>query len=293
MLCDAPPAREKNAEFLAVAEGFSGLGVRVPRVLGADLERGWLCLEDLGDQLLLPLLDDESADRWYAEAMAMLRALALAGPGSLDLPLYSRERLLEEVELFSRWFCDELLEMPLNGSARGLFDRLADTLCKRALAQPQVPVHRDFHARNLMVLADGSLAAIDFQDAVIGPLTYDLVSLLRDCYRRWPAERVRGWALAQHQALATVGMAVPDADAFLMDLDWMGLQRHIKVLGIFARLWLRDGKDGYLGDLPRVMAYVSEVLAGYPDVPALADFAHWFEREIRPRAEGQPWYWPA
>lgn len=290
MLCDAPPARERHDAFVAVARILDAIGVRVPAVRAAQLERGWLCLEDLGDRLLLPRLSADSVDGHYGAAMLMLRRLARADTASLDLPPYDGERLRAELALFPRWFCARLLGRPLDVRGERAFEALCDALCARALAQPQVLVHRDFHARNLMLLPGDELATIDFQDALIGPLSYDLVSLLRDCYRRWPAPRVRGWALAQRAALAAEGVAVPAAADFLVDFDWMGLQRHLKVLGIFARLWLRDGKDGYLADLPRVMAYLREVLAAYPGEPVLADFAALFEAQLLPAARGAPWY---
>ncbi|WP_439107650.1 aminoglycoside phosphotransferase family protein, partial [Congregibacter sp.] len=170
------------------------------------------------------------------------------------------------------------------------FTTLQTLLCDRALAQAQVVVHRDFHARNLMLLDDGALATIDFQDAVLGPLTYDPVSLLKDCYLRWPDAQVRDWALRHRERLHARGIAVPAADDFVMDFDFMGLQRHIKVLGIFARLYLRDGKPAYLGDLCRVMGYVQSALATYPHIPALADFAAWFDQHVVPAARQQAWF---
>ena len=290
MLCDAPPAREKNAEFLAIAEALSRCGVRAPKVLAVDLDRGWLCLEDLGDRLLLPELREDTVDRHYAAAMNMLRRLALCDSDAFGLPPYDRAALQEELSLFPRWFCEGLLHSPLDRRAGQVFDDLCGALCERALAQTQVVVHRDFHARNLMLLPDDSLATIDFQDALTGPLTYDLVSLLRDCYCRWPSPRVTGWVRDQHAALSAEGVSVPAVEAFHKDFDWMGLQRHIKVLGIFARLWLRDGKRAYLGDLPRVLAYVREVLSAYAQEPALAAFHDLLEQQWLPLAQRQDWY---
>jgi aminoglycoside/choline kinase family phosphotransferase len=291
VLCDAPPAKEKNAEFVAIAGALQGGGVRVPRVFGADLERGWLCIEDLGDQLLLPLLNAGSVDGYYGEALAMLARLATIDPGELDLPVYDRAELEREMGLFPEWFCAGLIEHPLDEEATTIFRAAMDALCDRALAQPRVLVHRDYHARNLMLPPGGGLAAIDFQDAILGPPTYDAVSLLRDCYIRWPDDRVRDWALSYRDRLLGAGVAVAKDDAaFLADFDCMGLQRHIKVLGIFARLWLRDGKEAYLGDLPRVLDYTRDVLAARRDIPALAAFRDWLEAEIVPRALAQPWY---
>jgi aminoglycoside/choline kinase family phosphotransferase len=290
ILCDAPPETEKNHEFVAIAEAFAGAGVRVPRVLAADCGQGFLALEDLGDRTLLPELTDGNVDAHYARALAMLEELAVMDTRAVGLPPYDRQRLEDEMALCPTWFCEGLLGMALTDTDRRRFAALVQVLGDRAVAQPQVVVHRDYHARNLMLLPDGELAAIDFQDAVIGPLTYDPVSLLRDCYRRWPAARVRHWALRHREALAARGVPVPEAEPFLVDFDWMGLQRHIKVLGIFARLHQRDGKSAYLGDLPRVIAYLREVLAAYPDDPALADFGTWFDTEVVPRAMTRSWF---
>ncbi len=290
ILCDAPPEREKSREFVAVARALAAAGVRVPDVVGASFEDGFLALEDLGDQLLLPELTRENVDAWYDKALAIHQRIAQIAPASLPLPAYDAAKLAEEMDLFPRWFCEGLLGMTLSADEISTYEQLRTTLIERALAQTQVVVHRDFHSRNLMLLPGGELAVIDFQDAVIGPLTYDPVSLLRDCYLRWPAEDVRRWALEHWERLQRGGIKVPDAAEFLVDFDWMGLQRHIKVLGIFARLKLRDGKSTYLGDLSRVAAYVREVLAVYPEEFALRAFAKWFEAEVLPRAAQQPWY---
>lgn len=286
--CYAPPATEKNAEFVAVREQFERAGVRVPALFAADLEHGYLLLEDLGDALLLPALDAATADAWYGRAMTLLATLA--GAPCAELPPYDDAVLGAELALFPAWFCDGLLRRPLVPEEQACFEALCARLLEAAAAQPRVPVHRDFHSRNLLVSA-GELATIDFQDALCGPLTYDLVSLLKDCYLRWPADRVRGWALAfREQLAASGGPAPPGEQAFLRAFDLMGLQRHLKVLGIFARLHLRDGKDGYLADLPRVIAYLRETLAAWPDEPALVAFAAWFEEQLVPRFTAEPWW---
>ncbi|MEQ8262146.1 phosphotransferase [Pseudohaliea sp.] len=286
--CVAPPATEKNAEFIAVRAQFAAAGVRVPGLLGADLERGYLLLEDLGDALLLPALDRDSVDGWYRQAMVPLLALATAPCDGL--PPYDDAALRAELDLFPHWFCEQLLGLSLDADAARRFDDLCARLLASAAAQPRVPVHRDYHSRNLLITG-GGLATIDFQDALCGPVTYDLVSLLRDCYCRWPDDDVQRWARAFHGELAARGLAgLPDAGGFLVAFDLMGLQRHLKVLGIFARLWLRDGKDGYLGDLPRVYGYVRDVLAALPGEPALAAFAAWLDAVVAPRLPAQPWW---
>jgi aminoglycoside/choline kinase family phosphotransferase len=290
ILCDAPPETEKNAEFVSIASGFAQAGLRVPQVLSADLERGFLALEDLGDQTLLPLLDNRSVDGFYQQALGMLQDLAVADSRSFSLPPYDEVQLTRELSLFPEWFCKGLLALDFDAGAQAGFRCLEKSLCDRALGQTQVVVHRDFHARNLMVLDDGTLATIDFQDALLGPLTYDPVSLLKDCYLRWPDAQVSDWALRHHGVLKQRGVVVPSEQEFLRDFHFMGLQRHLKVLGIFARLFLRDGKPGYLRDLPRVIDYVRGALARYPEEPALAEFLRWFDDVVMPPVRRQSWF---
>ncbi|MDO8863887.1 phosphotransferase [Haliea sp. E1-2-M8] len=288
----APPATEKNAEFLAIRQLLERAGVRVPRLLAADLEQGFMLLEDLGDRLLLGELEDATADAHYARALAILRQLAAVDSRGLEaLPVYNRALLAEEFSRFPVWFLQQLLGLELTNAEMHLLAELDGLLIGSALAQPQVLVHRDFHSRNLMCLASGELAVIDFQDAVVGPITYDPVSLLKDCYIRWPRERVVAWALAHRDALHAQGLLPLVTDAtFLRWLDWMGLQRHLKVLGTFARLYLRDGKSAYLQDLPLVIAYIREVLAAHAGETAVLDnFRDWFEQRLLPVVAQQSW----
>lgn len=292
ILVHAPPDSQDNPAFLAVRRLLANAGVRVPALYGVDLEHGFLLLEDLGDELLLPRLSAESADAWYATAGELLLRQAAIPAASLDLPDYDSNLLLEELSRFPEWFCRQLLGLELDAREQGLLHELNGLLVGSALAQPRVFVHRDFHSRNLMVLPDHSLAVIDFQDAVIGPVTYDLVSLLRDCYLRWPQDRIQGWALAHRDALRAQRL-LPKVDdrTWLRWLDWMGLQRHLKVLGTFARLSLRDGKHGYLDDLPRVLAYIDEVLLLHAgDEPVVARFHDWLRRRVYPAVQHQPWW---
>jgi len=292
---EAPPATEKNREFLAIRELLERAGVRVPKLLGADLQQGFLLLEDLGDTLLLGELTAASADGHYAAALAMLRQLAaIDRAAQAPLPAYDRALLAEELGRFPDWFLQRLLGPELGPVERSMLAELDGLLIGSALAQPQVLVHRDFHSRNLMCLPDGELAVIDFQDAVLGPVTYDLVSLLKDCYIHWPREQVRAWALTQRDALCAQGLLAPVDDAtFLRWLDWMGLQRHLKVLGTFARLYLRDGKAGYLRDLPLVITHIRELLAAYAgETAVLDDFHGWFEERLLPVVAQQPWSAP-
>jgi aminoglycoside/choline kinase family phosphotransferase len=295
IVAQAPPETEKNEAFLSVRNLLADIGVRVPEVLGVDLSRGYLLLEDLGDQMLLPLLNATTVDRYYCQARAILLQLALpAGAArdlSLDLPAYDEALLREELGRFGTWFVEKLLGHSVSTQEQGLIEALTVKLVASALEQPVVLVHRDFHSRNLMPQPDGQLAVIDFQDAVHGPVTYDLVSLLRDCYIRWPTQRVDRWALEHRDQLLERGLPGQIDDAlFLRWFDWMGLQRHIKVLGTFARLHLRDDKPGYLQDLPLVIHYVRQILEKYTDdEPAFAEFGDWFDKALQPLIEQQPW----
>jgi aminoglycoside/choline kinase family phosphotransferase len=291
VVVDAPPGTEKNDEFLAVQRLLCAAGVRVPALLGAGLEQGFLLLEDLGDRLLLPELDDDSVDDYYRSASDLLLHLAQIDCAGTGLPVYDRVLLEEELGRVPEWFVAGLLGHEPVEAERALCAAVAEKLVASALEQPRVLVHRDFHSRNLMLVDTGELALIDFQDAVCGPVTYDPVSLLRDCYIRWPRERVRQWALDYRRRLESAGLlrGVPEVQ-YLRWFDWMGLQRHIKVLGTFARLYLRDGKSGYLRDLPLVIAYVLEVLRAYGgQEPLFAEMEAWFGDVLGPRIARQDW----
>lgn len=292
ILVDAPPATEKNEAFLAVRELLAGAGVKVPALQAADLDRGYLILGDLGDRLLLAELDANSADERYRGAMEVLLQVAELDARTLQLDCYDTALLAEELGRFPAWFAEALLGQTLDDGERALLQTCFDRLIASAMEQPRGLVHRDFHSRNLMPQADGSLGVIDFQDAVTGPVTYDLVSLLRDCYIQWPPRLVEGWALAYRDRLAAKGLPGGEADdaTFLRWFDLMGLQRHIKVLGTFARLYLRDGKPAYLDDLPLVISYVLEIAGKHADSePDIAAFRHWFESKLSPVVARQDW----
>lgn len=284
---DAPPATERNQAFLEVRSLLADAGLPVPRLTGADLESGFLLLEDLGDTLLLDRLDAETVDSWYQLAMDLLLSLQGIAVEESGLPDYGAAVLAEELSRFAEWFCSGLLDLELDESSLALLASVEQRLIDSALAQPVVVVHRDFHSRNLLVSGNDSLAMIDFQDALAGPLCYDLVSLLRDCYVCWPAARVNDW-LADYRArlLAAGRPAGESAAEFRRWFDWMGLQRHLKVLGNFARLALRDDKPGYLRDLPLVLHYIRQVLEAYPE---LDDFFAWFSDRVEPAIRRQPW----
>ncbi len=288
LLVDAPPATEKNAEFIAVQALLANSGVRVPRILAADIASGHMLLEDLGDELLLPALHADNVDSFYHRAFDVL--LRFSRIGLEALPSYDEALLKEELSRFAQWFVTALLQHSLTAAEREMLDKLDALLISSALAQPRVFVHRDFHSRNLMLI-DDDLAVIDFQDAVAGPMTYDLVSLLRDCYVRWPASRVNEWALNYRKLLLEqTEYSVPGEREFLHWFDLMGLQRHIKVLGTFARLYLRDGKQAYLQDLPLVIHYVQSVLSRNAVQHAVcAEVGAWFDAVLLPRIRQQDW----
>lgn len=295
LLVDAPPARENNPAFVKAAAEFRAAGLCTPTIIATDLDQGFMILEDFGDLLYLSCLQQARQGENMARVQTLYRqatdALLALQTNDLpsELPLYSRELLNQEMMLFDQWFCEGMLGMTLSADEQTLLADTRDILVNSALAQPQTRVHRDYHSRNLMVrrAADGSFpedmapGVIDFQDAVIGAATYDLVSLLRDCYIVWPASQVSDWVGAyarQARGRSIIPASYTDGQ-FQRDFDLMGLQRHIKVLGIFCRLALRDGKVRYLDDLPVVINYVLEVAALHPE---MADFLAWFRQGPAP-----------
>lgn len=285
---DAPPATEDTTQFLAIAHFMEQQGVRSPNIAAADANQGFLLVEDFGDRLFSREVSNQNADELYQQAMNTLLKLHHSQDDTALIPRYDRTLLRRELEIFSEWFVDKLLDHPLAATEQHLLNELFTQLEDNALAQPQTFVHRDYHSRNLLLLDDGSLGVIDFQGALWGGVTYDLVSLLRDCYLCWPAEKVKCWALDYRQQAISAGIipAVSETE-FLRWFDWLGLQRHIKVLGIFARLNLRDGKTGYLNDLPLVIRYTLNIAEQYPELRAFVD---WFKHTLLPLAQQQSWY---
>jgi hypothetical protein len=244
-------------------------------VYHSDAARGLVLLEDLGRTLYLQRLragDDPGA--LYAAAFATLTAIQVRGlTAAAELAPYNRAELLREMALMPAWFLERHLALTRTAAETQLFDAAFQFLVREALAQPQVFVHRDYHARNLMVVSERGPGVIDFQDALRGPIGYDLVSLLKDCYIAWPRERVVRWVGEYRRRLIAAGGDGGASEAqFLRWVDLIGVQRHVKVLGIFCRLWYRDGKAGYLADLPRTLAYVREACALYPELGALGEF---------------------
>jgi aminoglycoside/choline kinase family phosphotransferase len=260
---DAPPEKEDLLPYLRVAGLLAAAGVNVPQVVARDLGQGFLLLTDLGSrQYLDALRSGVDPDALYADAIAALLRIQLRATGSATaLPPYDAARLREEMGLFPRWFVGRHLGLELADDEHVMLEETFALLVRAAVAQPQVLVHRDYHSRNLMV-CDDNPGILDFQDAVVGPMSYDLVSLLKDCYLSWPRERALGWLRRYLAQARAEGLRYPGSEPdFVRAFDLMGLQRHLKVLGIFARLWYRDGKAGYLADLPRVFDYVLAVTA--------------------------------
>ncbi|CAI3147658.1 N-acetylmuramate/N-acetylglucosamine kinase [Acinetobacter calcoaceticus] len=265
MLMDAPPEKEDCVPFVTIDEFFAGHGVRVPQIVAKDLAQGFLLLEDFGDVLLSTLLNDETVDKYYEQSFKQLIHLQSVN-GQEQFPAYSYEKLLTEMKLLTDWMLPSLQITP-SVEQQQVIDDAFDLLARTALAQPQVIVHRDFHSRNLMKIADEpELGVIDFQDAVIGADTYDLISITRDAYVQWNAERVYQWFRVFYDLLPESAKQNRSFEQFKRDADLMAIQRHIKILGIFVRLFERDGKSGYLKDLPRVMWYLLEESRGYAEL---------------------------
>ncbi|MCB2262217.1 MAG: phosphotransferase [Candidatus Thiosymbion ectosymbiont of Robbea hypermnestra] len=271
ILMDAPPVAEELERFVRIAERLRALGLNTPRVHAQAPDQGLLLLDDLGTRHYLDVLSRENVDRLYGDALAAL-AVIQARAATEGLPRYDGPFLRRELALFRDWLLIRQLGRQPSQAEDAALAFACDLLVERALEQPQVCVHRDFHSRNLMVTPPPSPGILDFQDAVQGPLTYDPVSLLRDCYIAWPREQVADWALGYAALAVQSGILRPEEEArFMTWFDLMGVQRHLKASGIFARLNIRDGKPGYLAEIPRTLGYVLEVAPAYPELTALAD----------------------
>ena len=271
IVMDAPPDKEDCGPYIMVAQAFSSLGLNVPHIFQADPEQGFLLLSDLGVMNYLDALNAANVERLYGDAMKALMVVHAHKDSCADrFPPYNRSLLMNEMNLFRDWYLEKYLSLVLHEEHRQILKNVFEILISSALEQPRVWVHRDYHSRNLMVVDDNNPGIIDFQDAVIGPLTYDLVSLLRDCYISWPDENVQTWAGNYYQYLRDSGLLNGvDKSQYTRWFDLMGIQRHLKAIGIFSRLNLRDGKPGYLQDIPRTLGYVSDVSARYPELRGL------------------------
>lgn len=265
IVMDAPPAHEDCRPFIAVARLFRNAGVHVPEVLAQDLDQGFLLLTDLGNTTYLSALNDSTARELYlASNDALVRIQQASRPGVL--PEYDRALLTRELMLFPEWYVAKHLGVTMNDQQQKILDTVFERILANTLAQPQVYVHRDWHSRNLMV-SDPNPGILDFQDAVFGPITYDLASIYRDAYIQWDEEQQLDWVIRYWEKARAARLPVrEDFGEFWRDFEWMGAQRHIKVLGIFARLYHRDGKDGYLKDMPLVMHYLRKVCERYDEL---------------------------
>ncbi len=277
IIMDAPPSHEDCKPFIYVAQLFGSSGVNVPKILAQDLDQGFLLLTDLGNTTFLTALnaDLSQADGLYRQALKALVQLQKSSQPNV-LPDYDRQRLLDEMMLFPQWYLGVHYQYTLTDEQTAALTKVFNALLDNNTAQTPVWVHRDFHSRNLM-LVDGAgddvainPGIVDFQDAVYGPITYDAVSLLRDAYIEWPEGQQIDWLARYWEIARSAGLAVPETfDVFYRDFEFMGLQRHLKVLGIFARLYHRDGKSGYLKDLPLVLKYTRQVAARYRELGSL------------------------
>ncbi|MDR3504127.1 MAG: phosphotransferase [Legionella sp.] len=275
VVMDAPPGKEDLHPFMHVAQTLEQAGVCTPKIIARDTQQGFLLLGDLGDQLLLNVLNPETVHHYYHQAIQTLFQIQTCAVHDPMLAPFDYHFMVKEMNLCPEWFLNAYLSLELSDAETALLQRSIDWIASEVAKQPLTFIHRDYHSRNLMLVPDGSgtqLGVIDFQDAMCGPFTYDLVSLLKDCYISWPRSQVLEWvelfykqnALANQYSLA----------AFIRAFDLCGLQRHLKVLGVFSRLHLRDNKPGYLKDLPLTLRYVLECTEIYTELHPLLHFLH-------------------
>jgi N-acetylmuramate 1-kinase len=270
IVMDAPPDKENIGQFIKVAELLRLADAKVPVIYQQNLADGFLVLEDFGSHSFLDKLTLDNVTGLYNAALASLLTLQInTAITNCGLPRYDEALLQRELGIFEDWFINQILGIAMPSS---LWDNVRSILVSSALEQPVTCVHRDFHSRNLMVLADTAIGIIDFQDAVIGPVTYDLVSLLRDCYNALPQQQAEQWMIQHYQKLKQAGMIACDLALFTRWFDLMGMQRHLKAIGIFSRLHLRDCKSGYLKDIPRTLSYVMGQARAYPELNGFHDF---------------------
>ena len=272
---DAPPSLEDSLPFVRIAGFLEAMQLNAPRIVAADLERGFLLMTDLGATQYLEKLQDDaaSADRLYDDAIGALSTMQLRGVAYQSmLPPYNAQLLEFELSLFYDWLCIAHLGIEWSDEDKSRWRETCSLLVQNALDQPQVFVHRDYHSRNLMLTSENNPGILDFQDAVEGAFTYDLVSLLKDCYIRWPAERVRAWAEIFYENLAPDLSKQVGMTQFTRYFELMGVQRQLKAAGIFARLHHRDGKPGYVADIPRTLSYIVEIGPRYEELGFLAEF---------------------
>lgn len=276
IIMDAPPEHEDCLRFIDIAARLQQAGANVPDIINKDIEQGFLLLTDLGSILYLQELKKNNADQLYGDAINSLLSIQKKTVIS-GLPSYDEKLLRKEMQLFPDWLLEKHININLTGNQTGELQKIFDLLINVSLSQPGVFVHRDYHSRNLMYCPEDNPGIIDFQDAVIGPVTYDLVSLLKDAYIKWPEDFIKKWALAFFEKLQLDDV---DSEQFLRWFDFMGVQRHLKVSGIFARLYHRDNKQGYLKDIPMTLSYITDLDNRYPELGFLIELIN---AEIYPK----------
>ncbi len=279
IVMDAPPAQEDVRPWLDIGARLRAAGLHAPEVFAVDLQHGFVLMEDLGNRTYLPELNDGSVDKLYGDALDAMLRIQERVPAD-NLPVFDSTKTIPEMELLGDWFLRRHLSIDPGCDGWDVIELALRIIANAADAQPRRFMHRDFHSRNLLISEHNNPAVIDFQGAMLGPVTYDLASLLRDCYIAWPVERVGAWVEAYRERLVGAGIVNVDSAHFRRLFDLIGLQRHIKVLGLFCRLNYRDGKPAYLLDLPLVLNYVLTVADSYPE---LADFSAFLKRCVGAR----------
>lgn len=273
VVMDAPPELESIQTFYSIAKSWHERNIGVPAILSADVQKGFLLLSDFGDDLYLDQLNITTADSFYTLAFdELLKIQQCNSVESYDIPDYTHERLMNELSWFSSWFVQQHLELQLSLQDQTVIAAASELLCATILSQPMILVHRDYHSRNLMLLPNNHVGVLDFQDAAFGAITYDLASLLRDCYIDWPEEKIYSWVEQFRQLQLKAGILQQDDPLqYQRWFDWTGLQRHLKCFGNFARLHVRDGKSGYLQYIPRLVGYATTVCDRYPEFSQLSE----------------------
>ena len=287
------PPTENNERFLLIQRTLESAGVRVPSMPRANLALGYFLLEDLGDTTFSLALEQHDIDALYREALDTLAVICAIRTVESELPYYDQKELQRELDVCPEWFFSKVLSLPSDNQALSVFAELSACVIEAARDQPQVLVHRDYHSRNLMVPAkDTPLAVIDFQDAIMGPVTYDAASLLKDVYVVWPREKQLAWLNYYWERLVHEGQLEEGSwPQFIEWYDLIGLQRHVKILGVFSRLWLRDDKPSYMRDIPVVIEYIREGCHLYREThPAIGVFWDWFDESVMPTVKRQEWY---
>ena len=287
------PPTENNERFLLIQRALESAGVRVPSMPRANLALGYFLLEDLGDTTFFLALEQRDEDALYREALDTLAVIRAIRTVESELPHYDQEELQRELDVCPEWFFSKALSLSLDSKALSVFAGLSACVIEAAHHQPQGLVHRDYHSRNLMVpAADDTLAVIDFQDAIMGPVAYDAASLLKDVYIVWPREKQLTWLEYYWGRLVHEGQLEEGSwPTFIVWFDLIGLQRHVKILGVFSRLWLRDDKPSYMRDIPVVIAYIREACQLYREThPAVGTFWDWFDASVMPTVACQDWY---